>query len=62
MVCPRLAPPRNGKVSVSGRTATDTATYSCRVGFKLRGPAKRECQQDGKWSGIEPVCSSKLLQ
>ena len=61
MVCPQLASPRNGRVSVSGRTVEDNATYSCRVGFKLTGSAERECQQDGKWSGIEPVCSCKLL-
>lgn len=58
LVCPHLTPPRNGKVSVSGRAAGDTATYTCQTGFMVSGPTKRECQSTGVWSNVEPVCSS----
>ena len=30
--------------------------YECDVGFLRLGPAYRECQKNGKWSGSTPVC------
>lgn len=34
--------------------------YSCKKGYKLRGPNRRTCHEDGKWSK-PPSCSRKLI-
>ena len=34
--------------------------YSCKKGYKLRGPNRRTCREDGKWSK-PPSCSRKLI-
>lgn len=31
-------------------------SYSCSPGYRLKGSAIRECNDDGKWSGITPKC------
>ena len=58
---PRCPLPRipNGAVNHGNREPGDVATYSCRQGYRLKGPEKRECGKDGKWSGEDPVCESK---
>ncbi|XP_074641309.1 sushi, von Willebrand factor type A, EGF and pentraxin domain-containing protein 1-like [Tubulanus polymorphus] len=33
-------------------------TYVCNVGFKLVGSHHRTCQNNNKWSGKEPVCTT----
>ena len=38
------------------------AMYSCDPGFELKGPVKRECLYDGRWSGSAPVCRRKRLR
>ncbi|XP_076346234.1 sushi, von Willebrand factor type A, EGF and pentraxin domain-containing protein 1-like isoform X1 [Tachypleus tridentatus] len=30
--------------------------YYCEEGYQLHGPVQRICQEDGKWSEIEPIC------
>ena len=39
-----------------------TASYYCNEDHKLVGNEKRKCLKNGKWSGQEPVCQSKLYQ
>ena len=36
----------------------DKLRYSCKKGFKLRGPKKRTCREDGNWSR-PPSCTRK---
>ena len=38
------------------------ARYSCSVGYKLVGLPTRVCQDNGRWSGIAPVCQRKSMQ
>lgn len=37
------------------------AVYTCSMGYTLEGGNERVCQEDGQWSGREPVCSSKYI-
>lgn len=57
-----LLSPQNGTlVFSSGRDIGSTATYSCVDGFDLiLGDEMRICQTNGQWSGIAPMCGSKL--
>uniref|UniRef100_A0A8C5XQI3 Complement C2 n=1 Tax=Microcebus murinus TaxID=30608 RepID=A0A8C5XQI3_MICMU len=34
----------------------DKVSYRCSSNLVLTGSAKRECQEDGVWSGAEPIC------
>ena len=35
----------------------DTCNFTCNSGFDLTGSETRTCQSDGKWSGIDVVCT-----
>ena len=50
----------NGRVTYSETVFRSSATYSCDPGFLLIGDNTRVCQEDGQWSGDEPVCIGKL--
>ena len=32
------------------------AVYECGSDFWLDGPAQRRCQENGKWTDLQPVC------
>ena len=53
----------NGQVELNPNTLQDSvATYSCNVGYELRGAATRTCQRlTGTWSGDEPTCNRKSV-
>lgn len=58
MLCPSLRSPANGEVEVNRRTPGGTASYNCDTGFMI-DPASsnvRTCQQNGEWTGVDPVC------
>ena len=59
ITCPELEDLMNGSVHVSGTTPGSRADYKCNDGFKLEGVAWRKCQDNGQWTGEEPVCKSK---
>ena len=46
-------------VSTSGQEVGDTATYSCRPGYRLIGAATRTCLASGEWSGAPPRCQGE---
>ena len=53
-----LNTPVNGQTS--GRSVEyEIRTFSCNVGYRLRGSARRICQYTGEWSGSSPTCSGK---
>ena len=60
--CGFLMNPGNGVVTINGRTFGSTATYQCNEGFNLIGDMQRMCQNNGEWSGNEPICESQLLK
>ncbi len=52
----------NGMISYLPDNTSDydvgtTAIYLCDDGFFLSGDITRDCQSDGIFSGMEPVCS-----
>ena len=58
--CGDLDEPSNGQVTLTGTTFGSMATYECDSGFTLVGNQVRTCQDDGNWSGTEPVCDGML--
>ena len=58
-VCESLNNPTNGEVVInaSTRVVGSVATYTCDDGFLLSGSDERECQDNGMWSGPEPLCN-----
>ncbi|CAN7937170.1 unnamed protein product, partial [Ixodes hexagonus] len=61
VVCPRqLAPVGNGQVDTSAGFGFQAVVhYSCHHGYRLVGPSSRTCQEDGTWSGPQPVCEGE---
>ncbi len=60
--CPPLPEIANGVFSYSPDITPDydvgtMAIYLCENGFVLSGDDTRDCQSDGTFSGMEPVCS-----
>ncbi|XP_064476715.1 sushi, von Willebrand factor type A, EGF and pentraxin domain-containing protein 1-like [Ornithodoros turicata] len=64
VTCQRLSPPANGYlVNPSCSIVFNAACgFRCNPGFKLSGNSIRVCQQNGTWSGEDPVCESKKCQ
>ena len=55
-MCSILEAPDNGFISNDNRTCGSQVTYSCETGYQLSGSENRNCQPDGTWSDIAPVC------
>ena len=49
----------NGKKTGSATIYDSVVTFTCNTGHNLTGSSVRTCQQNGKWSGIEPICDGK---
>ncbi|XP_064387615.1 uncharacterized protein LOC135335886 isoform X2 [Halichondria panicea] len=65
--CPPLPEIANGVISYSPDITPDydvgtMAIYLCENGFVLSGDDTRDCQSDGTFSGMEPVCSMTRIQ
>lgn len=55
--CPELDKPENGNKNGEDRRCLASVEFNCNIGYKLNGSAIRTCQDDGTWSGQQPVCS-----
>ncbi|XP_064386119.1 sushi, von Willebrand factor type A, EGF and pentraxin domain-containing protein 1-like isoform X4 [Halichondria panicea] len=55
--CGSLDDPINGRVTTTGTTLSNIATYTCNTGYTRSGDQTRTCQANGDWSGSEPVCN-----
>ncbi|XP_064386252.1 CUB and sushi domain-containing protein 2-like isoform X2 [Halichondria panicea] len=55
--CGSLDDPINGRVTTTGTTLSNTATYTCNPGYTLSVDQTRVCQANGDWSGSEPSCN-----
>ena len=47
---------KNGRVSLSGVSVGDTATFTCNDGYELVGDSSLICLSDGTWDSSPPVC------
>ena len=56
MNCGPLPDIRFGSVSLTGSEFGSVATYTCDVGYSIRGSFIRVCEANGEWSGEEPIC------
>ncbi|XP_029047436.1 E-selectin isoform X3 [Osmia bicornis bicornis] len=54
--CPEPPQVNGGVVTITGRRAGSTATYSCQNGFILFGDNVLTCDIGGEWSGKAPQC------
>lgn len=59
--CDRLDAPDNGQIRLTGTTLGSRAMYICNKGFMLEGDALRTCQENGEWSGEDPICMRKSV-
>ena len=49
----------NGQVLLSNATLVGSqAEFRCFAGYELRGSRTRQCQENGKWSGITTTCNN----
>ncbi|KAG7461968.1 hypothetical protein MATL_G00196770 [Megalops atlanticus] len=48
----------NADVTVTGKTYLSVASYTCREGYRLQGPAKVSCEASGQWSDPVPLCAT----
>ena len=55
--CVQPADLMNGEMLVEGLFYQNVVHYQCDAGYRLEGPETRECDADGKWTGIEPRCT-----
>ena len=39
----------------------NSVSFSCVDGYKLVGSNRRNCDADGQWDGVQPVCEGILL-
>ncbi|CAH1243596.1 CR1 [Branchiostoma lanceolatum] len=46
----------NSEIQGSTFTYLESVTYVCNKGYEMVGEAKRTCQEDRTWSGVEPSC------
>ena len=61
-ICHNLTNLTNGIVTMTGTSPNSEATYSCNRGFFTNDATNRTCNENGVWTGVEPVCESKELQ
>ena len=58
--CGQLQSIAFGAVGAVSTTEDSVAVYTCENGYQLIGTSVRTCLSSGLWSGIPPVCTSKL--
>jgi len=63
-VCPRIFAPVDGMITCQlgvNEVANpgETCTFTC-DGATLTGNSTRTCQNDGTWSGTEPMCGTGM--
>ena len=58
MNCGDPGTPRNGKRSGIKFTYGETVRFECNRGYELIGSKERKCEEDGIWTGNQPVCKS----
>ena len=59
VTCDDLSDPDNGAVDQPSSAVGSIATYVCNDDYLLVGSDTRTCQDNGEWSGEEPVCERK---
>ena len=58
--CPKPRLIDHGDLLLTDRTEDSILSYTCDEGFMMFGNKTRQCTHEGNWTGIEPICWSKL--
>ena len=58
-ICHNLTNLTNGIVTMTDTSPNSEATYSCNRGFFTNDATNRTRNENGVWTGVEPVCESK---
>ncbi|XP_053399292.1 CUB and sushi domain-containing protein 3-like [Mercenaria mercenaria] len=56
--CDTLVAPVNGNLSLSSNSTQTAATFTCDVGYTLKGEDVSNCMPDGSWSFSAPTCET----
>ena len=59
--CGQLPTPMNGTKTGNVTIYASVMMFSCNFGHNLTGSSVRTCQQNGTWSGIEPICNGQTF-
>lgn len=54
--CPNVSVPRNGSVNSTDTILGTVLHFTCDNGYSLVGTSSIQCQKDGQWSGVFPLC------
>jgi len=56
-------PLTNGKwlLTINSTYYGSTVEYECNNNYRLNGPGRRICLENGTWSSVPPICESKLF-
>ena len=57
--CQQLDAPSNGKKSQCGRIYMSKCEFECNEGYEMKGNRARQCQADGRWTGVQPECKGE---
>jgi len=57
--CHTLSNITGGNVSIGINQEMAVALYRCSSGHHIKGNRIRKCKEDGKWSGVDPMCVGK---
>ena len=60
-MCPGLSIANGVVATTAGNTPGSIATYTCDPGFNLSDDTPRTCENDGTWTGSDPVCQGEEL-
>ncbi|XP_041105855.1 fibulin-7-like isoform X2 [Polyodon spathula] len=56
VTCPSLEAPQYGQKFGSKYLVDHEVHFTCSPGYQLVGPGSRVCQENGIWTGVNPVC------
>ncbi|XP_041107773.1 fibulin-7-like isoform X1 [Polyodon spathula] len=59
VTCPSLEAPQHGHKFGSKYFVDHEVHFTCDPGYQLVGPSTRVCQENGIWTGANPVCKGK---
>ena len=54
--CSDPGTPLNGQRTATKFVAASIVTFTCDVGFQLRGASNIRCETNGQWSSATPTC------
>ena len=57
--CPVPKPLVNGTIGGNRVSVSAFIKYTCDKDFELKGPTRRICQRNGRWSREDPYCEPK---